>query len=93
MLAEKIKRDVLEGEGKLSMHKHRVPANKQDFGDDSTVGLTVRRTAPNFSKVNPDARGVFLGASDGKYLVRLRERSMELMYDDIEALKADWELD
>lgn len=93
MLAEKIKRDVLEGEGRLSRHTHRVPANKQNFGDGTTVGLTVRRIAPHNSIVNPDARGVFLGASDGKYLVRLHERCMELMYDNMEALKADWELD
>lgn len=93
MLAEKIENDILESGNKFSGQTYQAPKQRQALGDPGTVGLTVRRTAPNFSKVSPNARGVFLGACDGKFHVRLRERYMEFMYDSLEMLNADWELD
>ena len=81
--------------------KTRIPKTQDDFGDDQTVGLCLkRRNRCIFSGDPNDSFGLFLGLDDNnKYIVGINELGHKFKFvggesfDSIEDLKDDWVLD
>jgi|WetSurSiteA1Bulk_404760.scaffolds.fasta_scaffold102747_1 hypothetical protein len=79
----------------------RSPKSRNDFGDDETVGMHVRKIGEFDQKdLDPDAHvwGRYLGGYNGKWYVGTYPTSefcpkALTEYDSLEKLKQVWELD
>ena len=78
--------------------KKRIPQDREDWGDEETVGLMLKRRDFNWNTSAPnDSFGTYLGKNDNKYVVLqlslFYQPSGELAYDSVESMKAEWVLD
>lgn len=76
----------------------RIPQNQDDWGDDKTIGLQLKKRDFDFNNSDPsDSFGMYLGSYDNKYVVvrygLLYEVLDAVVYDSQEEMKKDWVLD
>ena len=84
---------ILEYARSLTGREYRKPEHKGDFGDEKTIGLTVRKIDGKFSVSKADCTGFFVGKHKGRYCIAFRELAGCVSYPSLESLKEDWELD
>lgn len=76
----------------------RVPTGEFDFGDPETVGLHLKRAGKSFSQLGTNDFGMFLGHIEGHFVVGIKhltksELKAGELFDTIEELKKEWQLD
>lgn len=85
----------------LSDIKHRIPKSADDFGDDETVGLCVKRKDHSIFSGDPnDSFGIFLGKdNNNNYIIGINELGYKFKFvsgesfESLESLKQNWILD
>jgi hypothetical protein len=78
----------------------RRPVSRDDFGDDATIGLCVRKRKGLYQTLDMEAYvfGKYLGEVKGKWIIAAM-RTLDLIptdlieYDSLIQLQNDWELD
>ncbi len=78
--------------------KKRIPTAINDFGDEATVGLNIKRMSKNFSEFTDHDFGVYLGYVRNKYHIGTCEilsfaPSKLESFNTLEELKKQWGLD
>jgi len=81
--------------------KQRIPKSAEDFGDDETIGLCVKRSGRDIFEGDPnDSFGIFLGKdSDNNYIIGINELGSKFKFvsgesfESLELLKQHWILD
>lgn len=79
----------------------RSPSNQDDFGDEQTIGLCLKRRGKNIFQGDPDdSFGLFLGLDDNnRYIVGINKLGSKFAfvsgeaYESLADLKIDWVLD
>lgn len=76
----------------------RTPTAADDFGDEMTVGLCVKRQSHNMATSDPnDSFGFYLGQHADGFVIGVHDLffrpSAAEVYPTLEDLKADWRLD
>lgn len=81
---------------KQDRQQTRVATSSDDFGDEATVGLHLKRRR----KIDRDANGdfgIFAGEVDGTWLVAIKNAVWRIegaeAYSSLKELKEAWELD
>lgn len=79
----------------------RIPTHQDDFGDEGTIGLCLKRRGRNIFSGDPnDSFGLFLGLDDNnRYIVGINKLGSKFAfvageaYESLTDLKIDWVLD
>ena len=79
----------------------RSPENRSDFGDNKTVGLSLRRIGSNIDnkESNPDdSFGLFLGKHQDGWIVAIKKFDFSgfsacEIHQSLESVQRKWELD
>ena len=80
----------------LSVSGCRRPKSKEDFGDQETVGLHLKRREFPECEDNQGPFGRYLGEHDGTYVVAVTgvfDFLYGIAYDSLEELHKEWVLD
>lgn len=81
--------------------QRRIPTSQDDFGDEGTIGLCLKRRGRDIFSGDPnDSFGLFLGLDDNdRYIVGINEIGSKFKfvageaYESLADLKIDWVLD
>lgn len=74
----------------------RVPESADDFGDARTVGLHLKRRGYSIEHDHPEPFGRYLGKHEDGYVVAVSgvlDMVGAAVYNTLEELKQDWQLD
>lgn len=78
----------------------RIPKNSEDYGDDQTVGLCLKRKNVNVFEGNPDDKfGIFLGKQKDKFIVGVNKLGSKFnftaceTFDNLNEMISEWILD
>lgn len=81
-------------------HQSRIPVAADDFGDDETIRLCLKRVGFRIEKSDPnDSFGMFLGCYQTKYVVGVQQFGTRTKFlkteefDSVDELKIYWQLD
>lgn len=77
----------------------RFPTGPFDFGDEQTIGMHMKRVGKNVLELGEFDFGLFLGEVDGSWAVGIKDMMTVLplvgaeLYESLEELKEEWQLD
>ena len=78
----------------------RRPKGSEDYGDDGTVGLCLKRKNVNVFEGNPDDKfGIFLGKQEDKFIVGVNKLGSKFdftaceTFDEFNEMVSEWVLD
>ena len=77
----------------------RRPSGPFDFGDNETIGLHMKRSGKSLLELGEFDFGLYLGEHEGKWAVGIKDMKTKLplvgaeLFDSLEQLKEEWQLD
>jgi|TARA_B110000503_G_C6872373_1_gene299222 hypothetical protein len=78
----------------------RIPTSNEDYGDDETIGLCLKRKFKNLFEGDPnDKFAIFLGQKDNKFIVGVNQLGSKFnfsaceTFDSREEMIEEWILD